>query len=122
MALPFNQLDPVNQEILRNLRAQSEALKAQTTVLHKLSDEILRQRGLNANLGKNINDLQKQMFSMGSISGIKDLFGSKNKLGSGGATTVGSKTAQPDRGFFTNLFNKIFGPSKYIKSALPKPS
>ena len=113
MALPINQLDPVNQEILKSLRAQSETLKEQTKVLHKLSDEILRQKGVNVGLGKGISDLQKQMFSMGSISGIKDLFGSKNKLGTGGATTVGSKTAQPDRGFFTNLFNKIFGPSKY---------
>jgi hypothetical protein len=113
MALPFNQLDPVNQEILNNLRAQSEALKAQTSVLHKLSDEILKQRRETSGIGKTVGDLQRQMFGMGNISGMKDLFGSKSKLGTGMATAVGSRNAQPDRGFFTNLFNKIFGPSKY---------
>lgn len=59
------------------------------------------------------SNLQSQM--------LAELRSIKNALRSGGvarerttATTFSrDKGAQPDRGFFSNLFNKLFGPSKY---------
>ena len=52
---------------------------------------------------------------------LEELRAIKNALRSGGAarerttatTFSKDKGAQPDRGFFSNLFNKVFGPSKY---------
>lgn len=116
MALPFDRLNPSDKQILDSLKSQNAHLDAQTKVLHSLSSEILKQRKENtSNANKNAKDFQT-LFGMmsGGFSEIKKYLNSGKVSGSTSASaSFRDKGAQPDRGFFTNLFSKVFGPSKY---------
>jgi len=111
MALPKDQLNAVDRSIIDNLNAQSENIKNQSKILHKLSDEILNQRRQFSSNKSSNAQMQKEMFKLGS--GISDI---KNYLmgASKSKSTVGDpKNQGTDRRFFTNLFTKVFGPSRY---------
>jgi hypothetical protein len=120
MALPKDQLNAVDRSIIDNLNAQSENIKNQSKILHKLSDEILNQRRQFSSNKSSNAQMQKEMFKLGS--GISDI---KNYLmgASKSKSTVGDpKNQGTDRRFFTNLFTKVFGPSRYQQQMLDELS
>lgn len=116
--LPFDKLNPTDRVIIDSLKAQNDNLREQTKILHTISDEIFKGRRPSSN--KENKDIQKEMFKLGSgISEIKSYLSGKGK-GATGASFGGK--AQPDKGFFTNLFSKVFGPSKYQQKMMEEIS
>lgn len=106
--LPFDKLNPTDRVIIDSLKTQNDSLREQSKILHTISDEIFKNRRSSSN--KENKDIQREVFKLGSgISEIKSYLAGKGK---GAASTFGNKT-QPDKGFFTNLFSKVFGPSRY---------
>lgn len=106
MALPFDRLNPADRQMLDSLKAQTENLRGQTRVLHSLSEEIIKLRkDTNSASSKTAKDFQNLFGAMtGGFSEIKSYL-----RGGAGAST----SSMPDKGFFSNLFSKAFGPSKY---------
>lgn len=104
MALPIDQL-------IQSIKAQTDAIKDQGSSLGKLASEIRSQRKENNDLRKNLSDMQKQFFAGSKgINDIKKMFSSsKNNTPSNNRIIQNT----PDKGFFSNLFTKVFGPSKY---------
>lgn len=116
--LPFDKLNPTDKAIIDSLKAQNDNLREQTKILHTISDEIFKGRRPSSN--KENKDIQKELFKLGSgISEIKSYLSGKGK-GATGASFGGR--AQPDKGFFTNLFSKVFGPSKYQQKMMEEIS
>ena len=104
MALPIDQL-------IQSIKAQTDAIKDQGNSLGKLASEIRSQRKENTDLRKNLTDMQKQFFAGSKgINDIKKMFSSSRNN-----TPANNRIIQntPDKGFFSNLFTKVFGPSKY---------
>jgi hypothetical protein len=107
--LPFDKLNPTDRVIIDSLKAQNDNLREQTKILHTISDEIFK-RGRSSSTKEN-KDIQREIFKLGSgISEIKSYLSGRGK--GAAATNFGGKS-QPDKGFFTNLFSKVFGPSRY---------
>jgi hypothetical protein len=116
MTIPINQL-------LDSIKSQSENLNAQSKVLHSLSDTIISQRKEFGNVKKDMGDLKKSFAqNLSGISEIKKYLDSMRRGTSINGTQIGPKSgaggASPDKGFFTNLFTKMFGPSKYQQNLL----
>ena len=116
MSIPINQL-------LDSIKSQSENLNAQSKVLHSLSDTIISQRKEFGNVKKDMGDLKKSFAqNLSGISEIKKYLDSMRRGTSINGTQIGPKSgaggASPDKGFFTNLFTKMFGPSKYQQNLL----
>jgi hypothetical protein len=116
--LPFDKLNPTDRVIIDSLKAQNDSLREQSKILHTISDEIFKNRRSSSN--KENKDIQREVFKLGSgISEIKSYLAGKGK-GSFGSSFGGK--AQPDKGFFTNLFSKVFGPSKYQQKMMEEMS
>jgi hypothetical protein len=116
MTIPINQL-------LDSIKSQSENLNAQSKVLHSLSDTIISQRKEFGNVKKDMGDLKKSFAqNLSGISEIKKYLDSMRRGTGINGTQIGPKSgaggASPDKGFFTNLFTKMFGPSKYQQNLL----
>jgi hypothetical protein len=116
MTIPINQL-------LDSIKSQSENLNAQSKVLHSLSDTIISQRKEFGNVKKDMGDLKKSFAqNLSGVSEIKKYLDSMRRGTSINGTQIGPKSgaggASPDKGFFTNLFTKMFGPSKYQQNLL----
>ena len=118
MALPINQLNPADRELISSMKAQSESLSAQGRLLHSVSDAVISQKRDYNNLRKDVRDLQKTLLTGTSgISELKRKFDNFKKssstpslLSPRGADK--DKGAGTEKGFFASMFSKLFGPSK----------
>lgn len=109
MALPFDRLNPADRQILDSLKAQTENLRGQTKVLHSLSAEIIKLRkDANSTSSKTSKEFQNLFSKIGG--GFSEI---KSYLRAEGGIKKSSTASMPDKGFFSNIFNKMFGPSKY---------
>lgn len=107
--LPFDKLNPTDRVIIDSLKTQNDSLREQTKLLHTISDEIFKNRRTSSD--KSSKEIQREIFKLGSgISEIKSYLSGKSK---GATSSAFGGKAQPDKGFFTNLFSKVFGPSRY---------
>jgi len=117
MALPQNPLSNSDRAVFDTLNAQNDNLKAQTKVLHKLSDSIADQRKEFSELRKSFRESQKEFFA-GNDKGMSEIrkYFEKYKAAPSGDSRIRDK--DQSTGFFKNALNKLFGPSKYQQKTI----
>jgi tRNA U34 5-carboxymethylaminomethyl modifying enzyme MnmG/GidA len=117
MALPQNPLSNSDRAVFDTLNAQNDNLKAQTKVLHKLSDSIADQRKEFSELRKSFRESQKEFFA-GNDKGMSEIrkYFEKYKSAPSGDSKIRDK--DQSTGFFKNALNKLFGPSKYQQKTI----
>jgi len=114
MPIPANELNPADRAILESLKVQGDSLNSQTRVLRGLADNLSAQAREFRNLRRDF-DTATKTFDRGNRGidelkkTLKNIFRAQGNTG----TRVQMSGGAPDRGFFNNLFTKIFGPSKY---------
>lgn len=119
MALPQNPQGITNSDrlLLEAVNTQNDSLRTQTKVLHTVSDNIIKQNKEFVKMRKDIGEFKNAVVSSSDmLDAFKKYFGKNaqdNKSKSRAESNVNKDKDAPSKGFFKDIFGKVFGPSKY---------
>lgn len=119
MALPQNPQGITNSDrlLLEAVNTQTDSLRTQTKVLHTVSDNIIKQNKEFVKMRKDIGEFKNAVVSSSDmLDAFKKYFGKNaqdNKSKSRAESNVNKDKDAPSKGFFKDIFSKVFGPSKY---------
>jgi hypothetical protein len=117
MALPQNPMSSLTEKaILDNLKAQTENLGQQSSVLKKLADSIMRQRKEFSSLKSEMGGIRKQFSSNDDrFAEIRRYFEKTREaqFRDRQEKPKNEKEDNKEKGFFRSALSKLFGPSPY---------
>jgi len=128
MALPQNPQGITNSDrlLLEAVNTQTDSLRTQTKVLHTVSDNIIKQNKEFVKMRKDIGEFKNAVVSSSDmLDAFKKYFGKNaqdNKSKSRSESNVNRDRDTPSKGFFKDIFGKVFGPSKYQQKLMDDTS